>query len=90
MKESPCIINSCLKYPACKHKKFITCTPLRQYCDDLIHTQASDKIWEILYREFPNLLGIQLEQARKDSNITNVKDLILIKKEKTSFRYIDK
>ena len=34
----PCIKSKCLKYPACKNKKFIICTPLREYCDEITRT----------------------------------------------------
>jgi len=76
----PCIENKCLKYPTCKHKKFIICTPLREYCDEATQTtkfEYSQDIWDILYSTFPNLLGVQLDQAPKGSGITNVKDMIV-------------
>ena len=76
----PCKEIKCLKYPVCKQSKFITCTPLREYCDEVTQIskfQDGEDVWDILYSTFPNLLGVQLDQAPKDSNITNVKDLLL-------------
>lgn len=76
----PCKEIKCLKYPACKHSTFITCTPLREYCDEVTQIskfQDGEDVWDILYSTFPNLLGVQLDQAPKDSNITNVKDLLI-------------
>ena len=76
----PCIKSKCLKYPACKNKKFIICTPLREYCDETTNTmkvEDGQDIWDLLYSTFPNLLGVQLDQAPKGSNITNVKDLLI-------------
>ena len=80
MNQIPCIENKCLLYPVCRYKKFIVCTPLREYCYEVSQTHKIDNdqdIWTILYSSFPNLLGVQLDQAPKDSDITNVKDLLL-------------
>ena len=77
----PCKQNKCLKYPACKNKQFITCTPLREYCDEIIQTtpfiQDGKDLWDILYNEFPEIIGVDLDQPPKDSNITSVKDLLI-------------
>ena len=76
----PCKQIKCIKFPTCKNKVFITCTPLREYCDELSQTykfQDGQDLWDLLYNTFPELLGVQLDQAPKDSNITNVKDLLL-------------
>jgi len=74
----PCIKNKCLKYPACKNKQFITCTPLREYCNEIAQTYAEEgqDIWTMLYIDFPNLMGVQLDQAPKSVNMS-VRDLLL-------------
>jgi hypothetical protein len=74
----PCIENKCLKYPACKNKQFITCTPLRQYLDQNIFIlQDESKAWELTNQQLPELLGIQIESPPKDSDISSFKDLII-------------
>jgi hypothetical protein len=75
----PCKQIKCLKYPACKNREFITCTLLREYCDEIAQTYAEEgqDIWTMLYIDFPILLGVQLDQASKGSDISNVKSLLL-------------
>ncbi len=77
----PCIQIKCLKYPACKNKQFISCTPLRKFCDELAQTYAEEgqDIWTRLYIDFPNLMCVPLDPDSNDSNIDNFRDLIMNK-----------
>lgn len=86
----PCTIKKCLKYPVCKNKQFITCTPLREYCDEVTQTyklENGQDVWDILYLNFPELLGVQLDQALKISDITN-EGVLLINRRKIPMEMI--
>ena len=77
----PCIEKKCIKYPACKHKKFITCSPFREYCDEIGITKSTmdhgQDVWDIIYLNFPELLAVDVEHPPKDSDITNVYGILL-------------
>jgi len=61
----PCIETKCLKYPVCKHKRFITCNLLRDCYDVKPHDKSPklNLIWIKgniqLKNKFPNLIGVQ-------------------------------
>jgi len=93
MNKLPCITSKCIKFPACRNRRFITCTPLREYCDevDMVSNPClldGQDVWDLLYETFPNLSAVQLDQAPADSNITNVKDVLLNKKKIVSVHVI--
>jgi len=78
--EIPCITHKCLKYPACKHKKFIVCTMLREYCNDLPQINTDQDVWATLYEHFKHLLGVQLDIPPKDTDITVVRNMLVNKR----------
>ena len=78
--EIPCITHKCLKYPTCKRKKFVVCTILREYCDDLTHLNTDQDIWQTLYEHFTELLGVQCDIPPEDSNITVARNVLVNKR----------
>ena len=78
--EIPCITHKCLKFPACQNRKFIVCSTLREYCDDLVHLNKHQDMWGTLYSSFKNLLGVQSETPPKGSNITIARNILVNKK----------
>ena len=64
----PCKLNKCLKYPACKNKRVITCSPLRDYSHNLRPElfRLDKQVWIELEKDFPNLIAIQSEGANLD------------------------
>ncbi len=61
--ELPCIKNKCLKYPICKHKEYIDCEELNNYCTRQIKQHNSPNYFhsELLIdiqKTLPNLKEI--------------------------------
>ena len=61
----PCIKNKCLKYPTCKYKSYVECSPLHEYYLSLTPPYSHNKrsrdnkiAWMILKTDLPELTGI--------------------------------
>ena len=60
----PCIKNKCLKYPTCKYKSYVECSPLHEYFISF-NPESPNKgnkdnsiIWQKLQETLPELTGI--------------------------------
>ena len=67
MKPIPCIETKCLKYPACRNKKQISCDLLNEHCI-FMDNQISDHtlVWIKLQMYFPNLSVVDREKDKFD------------------------